>query len=126
MRMFLFVLYLLWQAATSPFYLDPALEVEKAKKWLDQNVSVGDRCTLELINKIEAEGFEVKRLQADAERDMVTRSPWDSQPIDRLYMLQKTIYWRPSIGLTNVRAIIALNDEGRVVRRDIVDFKTWL
>lgn len=115
-----------WQAVTAPFFPDPAAEVEAARQWLEQNVKHATILTPELIAKARAAGFSTSDLVPAAFQAHRDAGPWKNMPVARLYSIRKSISSRPAWTVTDVRALIALDENGRVLAVHISSDRTSL
>ncbi|MBJ6122577.1 hypothetical protein [Sphingomonas mollis] len=126
MKNFLRALWFVWEAATAPFYPDPALKVEGARSWLENNVRVGDRLTPRLIKDMRAAEFKAGRAPADIQRDIIMSRPWSNLPIAHIYVCEMLVSSRPAISATDVRAWIALDVHNTIIHREIVELRVGL
>lgn len=126
MRDFVLMLVFAWQAVTAPFYSDPAAEIKAARQWLEQNVKHVTVLTSELIAKTRAASFNTGDLGAAAFQAHRNVGPWRHMPVLRLYSIRKRISSRPAWAVTDVRALLALDENGRVLAVHISSHRTSL
>jgi hypothetical protein len=126
MRDFLLTIWFTWQALTSPFYPDPAVEVKEAQQWLTDHLRVGDRLTPQVLRDMKTAGFKRGRILPEMRREILKSSPWRDLPLAHLYFCEKTIAARPAISVTDVRAWIALDPRNTIIHRDIVALRVGL
>lgn len=115
MREILLAFWFVWQAATAPFYPDPAVEVARARSFLEAHLRVGHQLGPDVLYILRAEGFKILPLSPNAERQIRSEQPWSDLPATRIYICSKAIPGRPAISLTNVEAMYAVNDEKQVL-----------
>ena len=119
-------LWFIWQAVTAPFYPDPAIEVAKARTYLEERLRVGERLKPELIEGLRSVGFQVLRLKSDAEREMRREKPWSGLLDSRLYLCTKSVPARPAISVSDVNAWLAIGPDDQILQSQIRVNKTSL
>jgi hypothetical protein len=126
MRDLLLSLVFAWQAATARFFPDPAVEVEAARHWLEENIKHAKVLTPELIAEATSMGFSTGDLIGagfDAYRNFEL---WRDMPVERIYNISRTISARPAWAVMDVMALLALDESGRVLAVYISSDRTTL
>ena len=126
MKSILLALWFIWQAVTAPFFPDPAIEVAKARTYLEARLRVGEKLKPELIEGLRSAGFQVLQLKSHTEGEVRREKPWSDLPHSRIYLCTKSIQARPAIFVTDVQAMLAIGPENRILHSLIRVNKTSL
>ena len=126
MKEILLALWFAWQTVTAPFYPDPAVEVAKARTYLQAHLRIGHQLKPDLVRTLHAAGFQTRQFSPAAERRIRREKPWSNLPASRFYVCSKSIPGRPTISLTDVVATLALDDDDRILLSFVRVNRTYL